>query len=561
MAPTLEILIYRGEYHQELITVLDATLGTPVDLTGAQLSLSVWGTLADAEPLFDPKTETAGIVVGNQTTNPGQAVVTFDPADTADLPMERGLFVLWVTDVAGEPRVAIPPRPFIIRDAKTPIISEDPMIPIGPVEPFSPLLVMDHDATQVVGASSGAVYLALAAAGHVEGVTKWIVIPAGHATSFSAPSDLNLGGDLFDPLRHFWVEIVYLGGAFKAVGFGVALRDTTAPTLLVAKVVPSNTDGLVLTFSEAVYAPSLLGLSLAFSIGTPRTITAVEAGNFTTEITLTLSGAVAPTDALTVTIGAARTVQDLNGNLAATGTLAVVISAAGPELPATISWYRGDEMVAAQITDKSGNANHAVQATSANQGTPIASDAAINNQPCIEFVSGGAGDDFYICSAAKVGGSAVPTYTEYTIFAVFKFNTSPAAQAQMLLDATQAGGIIFTGPALWVNTPGAGQINFACSAAVNVATKNAFSSTGWNWIVAIHDGPTRKIYLNGTLVATNSTPDTSPAIAKIGIGRSLDPSPFYPLAGRIAELVIAGHALTGPEITALAAYVNSRYGL
>lgn len=122
MSSTLEIVIYRGEYHQELITVRDLATGVPLDLTGATLSLSAWALLADTVPLFAAKTSAVdgGIVVGDQSTNPGQAVVTFDPADTLALTAERAVFVLWVTDVAGEPRVAIPPSPFIVREAKSP---------------------------------------------------------------------------------------------------------------------------------------------------------------------------------------------------------------------------------------------------------------------------------------------------------------------------------------------------------------------------------------------------------------------------------------------------------
>lgn len=122
MGAEIEIVIYRGEYHQELITVRDAATEEPVDLTGAILSLSVWERLADPAPLFAAKTSAVGggIVVGDQSESPGQAVVTFMPADTADVPVDRALFVLWVTDAAGEPRVAIPPRPFVVRDAKTP---------------------------------------------------------------------------------------------------------------------------------------------------------------------------------------------------------------------------------------------------------------------------------------------------------------------------------------------------------------------------------------------------------------------------------------------------------
>lgn len=124
MTPSaLEIVIYRGEYHQELLTVFDLATGIPVDLTGATLSLSAWALLADTSPLFVAKTNAiggSGIVLASQNTSPGQAIVTFDPADTLLVLAERALFVLWVVDAAGKPRVAIPPSPFLVREAKSP---------------------------------------------------------------------------------------------------------------------------------------------------------------------------------------------------------------------------------------------------------------------------------------------------------------------------------------------------------------------------------------------------------------------------------------------------------
>lgn len=117
-----EIIIYRGEYHQELFAITDVETGAPVDLTGAHVSLSAWGNLADSAPLFAPKTNDpgGGLVLGDQSTNPGQGVATFLPADTVTGPVERGLYVLWVTDAAGHPHVVRPPTPFIIREAKAP---------------------------------------------------------------------------------------------------------------------------------------------------------------------------------------------------------------------------------------------------------------------------------------------------------------------------------------------------------------------------------------------------------------------------------------------------------
>jgi hypothetical protein len=117
-APT--ITIYRGEYRQELITITDEATDAPVDLTGSHLSLSVWKRLEDVDPAFAPKETDVGIVHSDQNSAPGQAIVTFDPVDTLTMPVDVAQFVVWIRDAAGDPQVAIPPSPFVVREAKAP---------------------------------------------------------------------------------------------------------------------------------------------------------------------------------------------------------------------------------------------------------------------------------------------------------------------------------------------------------------------------------------------------------------------------------------------------------
>lgn len=181
---------------------------------------------------------------------------------------------------------------------------------------FSQVVRMDHLARQTVGAAAGDLVLKIATSGHVDGVVLEIDIPAGHATSLTLAPDLNLSpaSDAFDAAKNYRLRIAYAGGIFYSFGQLGAVRDTTKPTIVSITVPNLDPDGLVIVFSEAVFDLDLVGLTLAFSAGTPRTIIALESGQDTNTLTFTLSGVVAGTDVLTFSASAANTIQDENGN-------------------------------------------------------------------------------------------------------------------------------------------------------------------------------------------------------------------------------------------------------
>lgn len=237
--------------------------------------------------------------------------------------------------------------------------------------------------------------------------------------------------------------------------------------------------------------------------------------------------------------------------LIATGPVGVV---ADPILINPIAWYRGEGMQVGQMTDRTGNGNHAVQAVAANQ-------AALYYDPYVKqnallFSPGGGGDDFYTVPAVKVGGSNPPAYTEYSMLIVAKVNAGIGNY--MYMDATTAGGIVRTGPLLYSSPTNNGQAGFG----INSDAIGAAASTEWIWIVGTHVAGQRQIWVNGVLKATQVGADSSLAMTRLGIGRSIDPSPFWPLQGAITEGMLLGHAFTPAEITGmLAPYIHARYGL
>lgn len=425
------------------------------------------------------------------------------------------------------------------------------------VETFTPLLVVDRDAIQTVPNGSGAVALAISSAGgHKDGATKIVVFPIGSATSVVFGSDLRQHGDAFVSSEIYLAFITYVGGVFDTVTRSIPARDVAAPTVSSAIVEFANQDALVVTFSEPVFVANLTGLSLSFSAGTPRTITAVEAGNGTTTVTFTLSGALAGTEVLSFVVGATRTTQDLNGNLLTVGSTSVTNDANAPRFADEILWLRGDNVIQSgtisQWTDKTSNANHLAQATGSKQAGYLASGGP-NGTPCGDFDGS---NDGYINTAIKVGGVDPPDYTEYTEIVVAKLDVTNADQ--IFGDTADASAVSESGPRLLYVT-GAG-VWFTCPAnGGNAVIPNGSIDTNWHWYMGIHRGATREIYLDGVLVDTDTNNDNPNAqrAATLGFGRVEN----APLNGRIAERKTVGRALSSGELAQLRSYIAARYAL
>lgn len=204
------------------------------------------------------------------------------------------------------------------------------------VETHTPLLTFDRDAIQVAVAQYSRVHIGLqAGATHVPGVTKAVYVDAGTVAS---SADIVVAADFNTddwPALDVAQDIVVFCTAlpsdqFYSVAQNLGLRDTSAPTITSASVnVGSDPNALSIVFSEAVYLPDLTGISLSFSAGTSRTITAIESCSAdSTTWGLTLSGDFDGSETCDLVIGASRTWQDMNDNLIAAGSTSVSVTGA-----------------------------------------------------------------------------------------------------------------------------------------------------------------------------------------------------------------------------------------
>ncbi len=190
---------------------------------------------------------------------------------------------------------------------------------------------------QVVPDNSGDIVLAIMANGeNISGSERIIQLPVGSADSLTVAPDLNIAGDAtidsdgvitdFDPLSAYTIFISYFNGLYTGVIRKHIAIDIIAPTVLSATVSALDADALVVVFSQPVYLPSITGLSLSFSVGTPQTIVALTSGNGTDTLTFSLSGNLGGSETCTFVISSNREVQDLNGNLVTVGSTSVTLS-------------------------------------------------------------------------------------------------------------------------------------------------------------------------------------------------------------------------------------------
>lgn len=200
----------------------------------------------------------------------------------------------------------------------------------GPLEAeaFTPVLTFDRTKRMTATATLGKVIIGRAPSGHVPGSQILILIPAN---TVSDAVDLKISEEfaitdhpLFTPVDTWALIVTCLTEtSFISSLVKVPPHDSTAPILSSATVnVGTNPNALVLLFNSAVILPNLVGSSLTFESGTPRTITAIEAiSDDLTTWTLTLSGNFDGSEVCSIVRGSAW--QDLSGNLIAAGSTSV----------------------------------------------------------------------------------------------------------------------------------------------------------------------------------------------------------------------------------------------
>lgn len=429
-------------------------------------------------------------------------------------------------------------------------------------EPWTmPLVVNRFKRMTFDGGPVAEVPVPLALSGHSDGATATLWLPPGSLTDTDglrlAPGLNAIPSGIFtDPVNEGVLLIVdHIGGEFTTSQHVITARDLTVPTLLSASVESAAPSVLELTFSLPVYLPSHTGVTLAFSVGTSRTVVGIASGLGSTVVRLTLSGSVSASDVFTVSI-AAGVVQAMNGPaLASVSGFAVTNNTGELVLPSTIFRWRGaslgaDGSAISSVPDISGNGN---TINYAGTQPTVYVDATLNGQKVIRF--DGVSNQLKMSTDLLVGGGAVPDYASFTTIIVFRSRN--ASGDSIFVSAADATGNEFTHHDVLRET---GQLYFAVAdgTAPGRAT-GADSSTSWRWLVAEHTGAARRVLLNGVLFASNAVSKNPAALRRVSVGAGYQTG-VYKKELDVAEILCFGDAFTGYEAM-VASYMAARYGL
>lgn len=428
------------------------------------------------------------------------------------------------------------------------------------VNTFDPLIIVDEvNEVQVIPVSSGGVVLELSQAGHVDGARLRIICPAGHATGIVEPGDLRRQGDVFAASSDWILDIECVSEgltnpAFRSVSESLPARDRTVPTVASAAINSSDTDKLAVTFTEAMKATNVTGWTLT---GTSRTVTGIDSGQGTSTVVLQLSGAVSPTDVITVFYSGANTFRDLSGNALANGSHAVTNNSG--ILTGMIGRYRAADAVLAStsvtsIPDASGQGNDLIFA-STRQPVITSANAAINNKASCKFDGV---NDCGQCAALLVGGSNPADYTEYGLVLVAKLNTQASA---VLFEATDLAGTIFSGLIFLTDAPST--LYWAAGSGSNMASQASPTTNAFKTYVTslTTSNGAIEIRIDGASINTNGSAHNPAALRKFSLGASVGLLAGYYSPMDFAELIILDHKPTAGDLTTIANYVNSEYGL
>lgn len=242
-----------------------------------------------------------------------------------------------------------------------------------PSETFAEVLTFDQNTTSAFS-GSGPIAYSLAGSGHANfSVQKTHLIPAFTATSVTFAPALNLDpdSDAFDPTHPMLVTFSRQLGVCTTRMQRLAMADTVAPEVLYAYVPTADLDTLVVVFSEPVVYTSTTGVTLAFSVGTPRTISSIRGGKGTSEVRFKLSGNVAASDVFTVTFGSGNTFTDTSGNALAAVTVGVLWYTSPADIG--MPWWdpSGYAFSSGQWVATYNNGSHLLQSSGSNRPTTV----------------------------------------------------------------------------------------------------------------------------------------------------------------------------------------------
>jgi hypothetical protein len=414
--------------------------------------------------------------------------------------------------------------------------------------------------------------LVLANDGHADGAEMLIDFPMGSATSVKASLDFNLSGDCsidpdpdsvtafqitdWDPAIPNVVALERVGGiTYGSVRKG-RVPDTTAPTFASRIVASGNPNALVCSMSEPVCWRSPTGLSLTFSAGTPRTITAIESGDGTKVTTFTLSGDFTGTEVCNLVVGVDCEATDYSGNPIAPGTYPIAVNF-GYVMPSERHLWRGDAMATA-----GSNVTSVVDQTGADPlvaGATKPTTVTVGGKPFWTNIAG---------SYLSADLAAPETPSAFAILIVFNATTAPNNYSTLSCTGQSANHVVHaTNIIIWKAVDYANANRDALVGTGYVETFAAgINNNNTHAILHTGDDAGAKLYLasgSGLVeIATSSAAFTAIPIGRVTMGVDCDLS-SAPATGIAFGEQRRGAAkiVPGANMTALNAYLASEYGL
>jgi hypothetical protein len=411
---------------------------------------------------------------------------------------------------------------------------------------------LSYSQTQTVPAASGALIPRLkpGITPATDAVVTWL-IPAGNATSMASASlqALNVVGDAFNAAHYMVLQIGTEGATIRGILSDLGTVVSTSPTLSAATVdMDVNRAKITLTFDRACYIPNLTALSLNFSVGTTRTITAIASGNGTTTIALTLSGSVATTDSFSLVVTNSN-IQDVLGHYLADSSISATLSSYS--IPSQIRLWRGDV-----VTNSSGITVISDQTGSAHLAPATATKATVttlgpNAMPAWDH---GTGSPYYadIASFTPSAGSmlcvidlaALSINPNGQVIATLA-TASGVSPEVLLFEFYDAGKVYFRR-----HNAAPGDIQTGIALTLNPCT-----------VLATWDATGAELWIDGVQILTSAVPETISACVRCVLGGYGDFTASLHFKGKMAETRIGTSRLSTPQVASAFAYASRRYGL
>ncbi|MEM6602522.1 MAG: LamG-like jellyroll fold domain-containing protein [Pseudomonadota bacterium] len=214
-----------------------------------------------------------------------------------------------------------------------------------------------------------------------------------------------------------------------------------------------------------------------------------------------------------------------------------------------LAWYDASDIDSithtsnsvSQWNDKSGNNNHAIQATS--ESRPLTNTDKQNNFNVLTF--DGVNDFLSLpAGAINILGGA------YTVIAVARDNTTVNRRIVNFANSGTIAGLRYK--------TGAGTVEFS-SGSFNGVSGSGFTRSDYNVIVGRREGTTLGVSVNGGAEVTNSL--ATDAMATSGAIGRFSESNADPLSGTIGEIIIYNRSLTPSEISAIVSSLKKKWGI